>query len=114
MPDISIILVTWNGKDVAAECLASIAAHSTGFSTEVIVVDNASTDGTPEMIADQFPWVTLIRNGSNLGFARANNIGIRRASGEYVCLVNSDVTLKEGCLEAMVEFMQQQPSIGVL
>lgn len=114
MIQISIVIVTWNGKRYAAECLDSLRAHISDPTVEVIVVDNASTDGTPEMIRDSYPGVTLIRNDRNLGFATANNIGIRRSSGEYVLLVNSDVVIYEGCIERLVEYMKQNPRVGLL
>lgn len=113
-PLLSIIVVTWNGKRYAIECLESLQPLLTGLSTEVVVVDNGSTDGTPEAIRAQFPNVTLIENHANLGFARANNIGMALSRGQYVCLVNSDVVIPEGCLEPMIEFMEAHPEIGVL
>ena len=103
MIEISIIIVTSNGKRYAEECLDSLHAYIGNRRAEVIVVDNASTDGTPEMIERSYPGVTLIRNGKNLGFATANNVGIRRSSGEFVLLVNSDVVVHEGCIERLVE-----------
>lgn len=110
-PLLSIIVVTWNGKKYALECLESL---QTDLSTEIIVVDNGSKDGTPEAIRSQFPNVTLIENRANLGFAKANNIGMALSRGKYVCLVNSDVVIPAGCLEKMVEFMEANPKIGVL
>ena len=112
-PDISIVIVTWNGKRFALECLASLATAK-AVSLEIIVVDNASTDGTPEAIRTQFPGVRLILNDSNLGFAKANNIGLAVARGRYVCLVNSDVVVSPSCLETMLEYMERSPDIGLL
>lgn len=113
-PLLSIIIVTWNGRRYAFECLESLKEHLSELSAEVIVVDNGSTDGTPEAIRLQFPNVTLIENHVNLGFARANNIGMALSRGKYVCLVNSDVVILSGCLERMIEFMEAHPEIGVL
>jgi len=81
---------------------------------EVIVVDNASTDGTPTAIRQQFPEVVLIENDCNLGFAKANNIGIAVAQGEYVCLVNSDVVVDPECLQRMTQYMSTHINIGML
>jgi len=75
-PDVSIIIVTWNGKKYALECLDSLRALNSKLVLEVIVVDNASTDGTPDAIQEHYPEVRLFRNQANLGFAKANNIGI--------------------------------------
>jgi hypothetical protein len=78
------------------------------------VVDNASTDGTPEAIEEQHPEVRLFRNQTNLGFAKANNIGIAASCGDYVALVNSDVVVPQGCFEKMVDFMNANPGIGLM
>jgi len=96
-PDLSIIIVTWNGKQYAWECLDSLRIYRDDPKVEIIVVDNASTDGTPKALERDFPWARLIRNSANLGFARANNIGISAATGKYVSLVNSDVKILPDC-----------------
>jgi GT2 family glycosyltransferase len=110
----SIVIVTWNAKKYVAECLDSLQPCINDPEAEVIVVDNASTDGTPELVRDSYPGVTLIRNEENLGFAKANNIGIRISTGEYVCLINSDVHVLDGCVEKVVAYMKQEPRIGLL
>lgn len=112
--DVSIVIVTWNGKKYALECLDSIRELGSILEIEVVVVDNASTDGTPQAIREHHPEVKLIQNEANLGFAKANNIGIAATSGAYVCLVNSDVVVPPGCLEKMVDFMKANPDIGLL
>src|SRR5437588_5509983 len=114
IPEISIVIVTWNGRDIAKECLQSIVGSSYPFSVEVVVVDNASTDGTPNMIVADFPSVILIRNQKNAGFSQANNQGIKVSKGRYVCLINSDVIVPAGCLESMLAYMQQNSDIGLL
>jgi GT2 family glycosyltransferase len=114
MVQISIIIVTWNGKNIVAQCLDSLKQYAHKPATEVIVVDNASTDGTLEMIREQYLYVTLIANSANLGFAKANNIGIERSRGQYVCLVNSDVVVPEECIEKAINYMERNPAIGML
>lgn len=113
-PVLSIIVVTWNGKKYTLECLQSLTSQPSKLSVEIIVIDNGSTDGTPEAIRTEFPDVTLIENHANLGFARANNIGMASSRGKYVCMVNSDVVIPAGCLEKMVEYAESHPKIGVL
>ena len=115
VPLLSIIIVTWNGKRYVLECIESLQKQLTGLcAEEVIVVDNGSRDGTPEAIREQFPNVTLIENQANLGFAKANNLGMARSRGKYVCLINSDVVVPAGCLERMLAFMEAHPEIGIL
>ena len=113
-PEVSLIIVTWNGKRYAMECLESLRQNTGTVPVEVIVVDNQSTDGTPDEIERQFPNVTVIRNDENLGFAKANNIGLAVAQGKYLGLVNSDVVVPAGCLENILSFMDQNPDIGLL
>lgn len=77
-------------------------------------MDNASSDDGPEVVASRFPEVTLIRNRENLGFAKANNIGIRRSSGRYLCLLNSDVVVLKGCIKNLIDFMDNHPNAGMV
>jgi len=111
---ISIIIVVWNARAYVLECLETLFSYAHGLPLEVIAVDNDSKDGAPEAIAERFQQVRLIRNGQNLGFAKANNIGIRASTGEYLCLVNSDVSFVEDCLSPMVDFMEANPGIGIV
>ena len=112
--DISIVIVSWNTKKHLEECLTSLRTIDGNLSAEIIVVDNASSDGTPEMVRAQFPEVILIETGANLGFAGGNNVGIKEATGKYVCLINSDVNVPPDCLPKMFSYMEQQPAIGLL
>ena len=112
--ELSIIIVTWNAKQFVQECLASLRSYQDDDKTEIVVVDNASSDGTPDFIEQEFPWVHLIRNDSNLGFAKANNIGIVASIGNYICLVNSDVTIPSGCLQSLHGYMEVNPSVGMV
>ncbi|MDI7274752.1 MAG: glycosyltransferase family 2 protein [Anaerolineae bacterium] len=112
LPDLSVIIVSWNTAPLLRACLDSIRQHSTGVSTQIIVVDNASDDGSAEMVAGRYPGAVLISNASNLGYARANNQGISRASGRYVLLLNSDTEVRAGALAAMVAYMDGHPQVG--
>ncbi len=112
--DLSVIEVTWNAAKFVDECFGSIRQESQGLSAEVITVDNASTDGTPDMIAERYPEVKLIRSPKNLGFARGNNVAIEASQGNYVCLVNPDVRVLPGCFKKLMDYMDRNPSIGML
>jgi GT2 family glycosyltransferase len=112
--DLSIVIVTWNTKRIVAECVESIERSTAAVKAQIIVVDNASTDGTADLIRERFPLVTLICNQENVGFARANNIGIRLCTGDYVFLINSDVVVPEGCLQKMIAYMSEHPDIGMI
>lgn len=111
---VSIVIVVWNAKKYVMECLESLREHCRNIGPEVIVVDNCSTDGTPEMVAEQFPEFKLIRNPENYGFAKANNIGIAQTSGDYVCLVNSDVKFLDDCITPIIEFLHANPKIAMV
>ena len=117
--DLSVIIVNWNTKDLLAQCLQSVyetaASHSDcNLSFETVVVDNASTDGSPEMVRAHFPQVRLIENQQNEGFARANNRAIRATHGRYFLLLNSDTVVLPGSLGAMVHFADQHPEAGIV
>ena len=114
MIDISVIIVNWNTKALLLDCVASLYQATRESSLEIIVVDNASTDGSIDALRNSFPQVQIIMNEDNLGFAKANNIGIKKAQGRYVCLVNSDVKALEGVLDKMRLYMESHPEIGAL
>lgn len=114
MVRVSIIIVSWNAKDFLLGCLQSLITEMSNYQTEIIVVDNASTDGSKKAVRQQFPFVKLICNETNIGFAKANNIGIMLSSGKYVCLINSDVTVKSGCIDLMCAYMDKHSTVGIL
>jgi len=114
LADLSIIIVNWNTRELLLQCLRSITAQIAAYKSEIIVVDNASGDGSVEVVRSEFPAVTLIVNEQNLGFAKANNLGLRECTGRYVFLINSDVVLRDGCMSSLYEYMEQHPEIGVL
>lgn len=109
--DLSIVIVTWNVRAVLAACLAALPAAAGGLSTELIVVDNGSTDGTAEWL-ETLPGVQLVRNRENAGFARANNQGLARAQGTYPVLLNPDTEPRPDSLAEMVQFMAAHPRAG--
>lgn len=112
MTTLSIVVVNWNTVLLLADCLRSILDGTRNLEYEIIVIDNASADGSAEMIAREFPQVRLIRNSANVGFARANNQGIRASRGRYVLLLNSDTVVPPGALNALVQFMDDHPDAG--
>ncbi|TRZ51518.1 glycosyltransferase family 2 protein [bacterium] len=112
--ELSIIVVNWNTKELLADCLRSIYTHTSNLSFEVIVVDNASVDGSPEMVAADFPQATLIRNHQNLGFGRANNQGFALARGKYIGLLNSDAALLNEAFEVLVKCLDSRSSVGII
>jgi GT2 family glycosyltransferase len=113
VPDLSIVIPSWNHKAVLGECLRSIYDGRPRMAFQIIVVDNGSEDQTCEFLAEGFPEVRAIRNPKNLGFARASNQGIQMAEGRYVLLLNNDTRMREGTLDRLVEFMDAHPDAGV-
>lgn len=112
--DLSIIIVNWNGDPYLRGCLESLYARGLAGGTEVLVVDNGSEDGSPELVQRSFPQVTLVETGANLGFARAANLGWRRARGEYVLFLNPDTLILEGTLDQALTYLRSRPAVGVL
>ncbi|MBI2304980.1 MAG: glycosyltransferase family 2 protein [Chloroflexi bacterium] len=114
---LSIIIVSWNVKDYLSGCLISLGRANglrLGQDMEVIVVDNASTDGTPELVTRAFPRVRLVCNTLNRGFAAANNQGIAMASGRYLLLLNPDTEVVADALVTMEDYFDGNPDVGVL
>jgi GT2 family glycosyltransferase len=110
--DISVVIVGWNAKPYLELCLASLAKTPPRRSMEVLVVDNASTDDSVDMVETKFPWVKLIKSSENLGFAKGNNMAIRQCQGRYIALVNPDVIVFPGCLDALADFLDENPKVG--
>ncbi len=111
-PDASVVLVSFNTRDLTRECLTSLY-QTAGVELEVLVVDNASRDGSAEMIEQEFPQARLFRTSVNLGFGGGNNLAFPHARGRYVVLLNTDAFLKEGALERSIAHMDAEPRIGV-
>jgi GT2 family glycosyltransferase len=111
--DVSIVIVSFNTREVLRECLESVERESAGLRVEVLVVDNHSSDGSPEMIEREFPQVRLFRSDVNLGFASANNVALKVVRGQYPVLLNSDAFLRAGALTLAIQHMDENPSVGL-
>ncbi len=119
---LSVVIVSWNVREDLKECLQSLLGTGNlglvtgeqGLSVEVIVVDNASTDGTVEMVRREFPQVRLIVNSENLGYTKANNIGIKQSRGKYILLLNPDTIVKADALRALVDCAEAHPDAGII
>ncbi len=112
--DVSILIVSWNTRSELADCLKSVRHETRATNYEVIVIDNGSSDGTPEMLQNDFPWVRTILNGGNRGFAAANNQGMREATGRYVLLLNSDTVILDGAIDKTFRFAERNPRAAVI
>lgn len=112
--DLSIVIVNWNTQQLLREVLQSIHETLSGITAEVIVIDNGSSDGSPEMMARAFPEVTLICNTQNRGFAAANNQGFEIARGRHVLLLNSDTIILGDVLAASVRYLDSHPRVGAM
>jgi GT2 family glycosyltransferase len=107
--ELSVCIVNWNCRDILRDCLRSLQASRLHF--EIIVVDNASTDGAADMVAAEFPHVRLVRNTTNAGFARANNQAARLARGRYLVFLNNDTIMRRGVLRRLVDFLAAHPDV---
>lgn len=114
MLDLSVLILSWNTAALLADCVGTVNDGARGLAYEVIVIDNASTDGSAEMIAAEYPDVKLIRNRENVGYTRGNNQGLAVSSGRYVLLLNSDTLVKPQALTQLVEFMERNSTVGAV
>lgn len=112
-PDVSIIVVSYGTREMTLECLRSVVAQTRIVSYEVIVVDNASPDGSPQAIAQAFPDFRLLAQTENLGFAAANNLAAQSARGEFLLLLNPDTVVLEGAVDEIVAFARRRPGAGI-
>ncbi|MGH7151520.1 MAG: glycosyltransferase family 2 protein [Planctomycetota bacterium] len=111
-PELSVIVLSWNTEGWLRRCLASLASDGTRLRRETIVVDNASADGSAEMVERDFPWARLVRNARNEGYARGNNLGLARARGAFLCTLNSDAAPRPGALDRLVGYLRANPEYG--
>lgn len=122
MPELAVVIVSWNVRDLLAACLRSLFAdvQQSGLAAQVWVVDNGSADGTPDMVAETFPAVHLIANQENLGFVRANNRALRKLQGsekrtpKYVWLLNPDTEVLPGATAALLSALTADPQVGMV
>lgn len=112
MPAVAVIIVNWNTSALLDRCLSTLYASTENLDLDVWVVDNASTDDSVASTRSKYPQVKIIENHENLGFARANNQGIRASQGEYILLLNTDAFLFKGTLAALVRKMEEHPDTG--
>ncbi|MFH1833045.1 MAG: glycosyltransferase family 2 protein [Candidatus Levyibacteriota bacterium] len=113
MIDLSIIIVSYNTKSFLKNCISSaFNQRPKGLNMEVIVVDNGSTDGSVQLLENEFPNIKLIKNKENFGFSKANNIGVKKAEGRYLLFLNSDTVIYEKVFETMVKFMDEHKDAG--
>jgi GT2 family glycosyltransferase len=112
---LSIVIVSWNVRSLLERCLLSLHANDSSRDwCEIIVVDSASSDGTVEMLRQQFPSVRLVASQSNLGFSKGNNVGIAQSSGQYILLLNPDTEIVGDALSALVAYMDSHSDVGVV
>jgi hypothetical protein len=108
----SVIIVNYNGRDYIGDCLESLLTHSS-TDTEIIVVDNASTDGSADYIEEEYPFVQLVRSTKNGGFSHGNNLGVGYAHGEFLVFLNPDTAVSAGWLENLLSPLIDDPTIGM-
>lgn len=117
MTDLSIIVVSYNTKKLTVECIKSVIEHTKEINYEILVIDNASSDESVKelkRLAAQKKLIKLIRNKKNLGFSKANNQGIKSASGKYLLFLNSDTLVTDNILGSMVKWVDDNPEVGIV
>ena len=112
--ELSVVIVSYNVRDFLDQCLTSLERALRGINAEVWVVDNASTDGSAAMVRRRYPWVRLLENRENVGFARANNQALRRARGRYLCLLNPDTLVQENTFRVLLDFLRERNDVGMV
>ena len=111
--DVSVIIVSYNTRELLRDCLASVRENTEGLDYEVIVVDNASGDGSPKMVEKEFGWVRLLALSENIGFGRANNEGIKIARGRNVFFLNPDTLLLNNAIKILCDFLDEHEDVGI-
>jgi GT2 family glycosyltransferase len=113
-PTVAAVVVSWNTADLLARCLESFATEVERGLAEVLVVDNASTDGSPDLVRTRFPWARLIASRENLGFGRAVNLGVAHTSTDWIAIANADVAPRPGALDALLDAGRRDLGAGAL
>jgi GT2 family glycosyltransferase len=111
--DASIVIVSFNTRELLRECLESVIRESANLSVEILVIDNNSWDGSPQMVEEEFPQIRLIRSAINLGFGSANNLALAHARGRYYVLLNSDAFFQSDALKIAIRHMEETPECGL-
>ncbi|MFZ4506233.1 MAG: glycosyltransferase family 2 protein [Fimbriimonas sp.] len=112
--DLSITICSWNTQSDLRDCLASLEQARDEGSFEVIVIDNNSEDGSPDMVAAEFPWVRLFRMEKNLGFTGGHNFALERRQGRHAFLLNSDTVVHAGALRGLLQYAESHPEVGII
>lgn len=111
---LSVIVVSWNVVKLLRVCLETLKSDLEGIDAEVFVVDNDSADGSAEMVRKEHPWVRLIANDQNLGFAKANNQALKQSTGDFIFLLNPDTEIKPGAVKGLIGFLENNPKAGIV
>lgn len=111
---VSIIIINYNTFPLTSNCIRSVITQTQDIPYEIILVDNASSECDPDKFLEEFPMITLVKSNTNAGFAAGNNLGIERAKGEFILLLNSDTILTEDSISRSVGFLQSRPGCGVV
>ncbi len=114
IPDVSIVIVSFNTRDMTRDCINCVIRNASNVTYEIIAVDNASKDGSADMIEREFPDIKLIRLHENMGFAGGNRPGMKAAAGRYILLLNSDAFIEEETLKKTITYMDKNPETGIL
>jgi GT2 family glycosyltransferase len=114
LPELNVIIVSWNSKELLKGCLDSLKSSADDELCDVIVVDNGSADGSAELVKDSFKWVKLIETGDNLGFAKANNLALKESESKYNLLLNSDTIVNKKAIKTMIDAMNENPDVWIL
>jgi len=111
---LSVVILNYNVRYFLETCLVSVQKAIQNIDSEIIVIDNASTDGSCEMIKERFPEVYLIENSENVGFPKGNNIGVEKAKGDYICILNPDTVVAEDTFTKILQFAEKQNELGII